>query len=112
MIILFIIYIMTLTFYMKNCIFTLYEIYGVRSKMSKKIVYITAGLLFAINIYAKGLKNKEIKNNQFSLKSSVITKTQEIFNYENNILRAVPVEEEELAEVSGKNVNFIISKLR
>ena len=51
--------------------------------MSKKIVYIIVGLLLAINIYAKGLKDKKTAS-QFSLKDSVITKAEEIFSYENN----------------------------
>lgn len=80
--------------------------------MSKKIVYIIVGLLVAMNIYAKGLKSKETEDDQFSLKDSVITKTQEIFNYENNVSKIMPIDEEELAEVSGRNVNFIINKMR
>lgn len=80
--------------------------------MSKKIVYIIVGLLLAMNIYARGLKSKETENNQFSLKNSVITKTQEIFSYENNVSKVMPIDEEELAEVSGRNVNFIINKMR
>lgn len=80
--------------------------------MSKKIVYIIVGLLLAMNIYARGLKSKETENNQSSLKNSVITKTQEIFNYENNVSKVTPIDEEELAEVSGKNVNFVINKMR
>lgn len=80
--------------------------------MSKKIVYIIVGLLLAMNIYARGLKSKETVNNQSSLKNSVITKTQEIFNYENNVSKVMPIDEEELTEVSGKNVNFVINKLR
>lgn len=65
-----------------------------------------------MNIYAKGLKSKETEDDQFSLKDSVITKTQEIFNYENNVSKIMPIDEEELAEVSGRNVNFIINKMR
>ena len=80
--------------------------------MSKKIVYIIVGLLLAMNIYARGLKSKGTENNQSSLKNSVITKTQEIFNYENNVSKVMPIDEEELAEVSGKNVNFVINKMR
>ena len=80
--------------------------------MSKKIVYIIVGLLLAMNIYARGLKSKETENNQSSLKNSVITKTQEIFNYENKISKVMPIDEEELTEVSGKNVNFVINKMR
>lgn len=80
--------------------------------MSKKIVYIIVGLLLAMNIYARGLKSKKTENNQSSLKNSVITKTQEIFNYENNVSKVMPIDEEELAEVSGKNVNFVINKMR
>ncbi len=80
--------------------------------MSKKIVYIIVGLLLAMNIYARGLKSKETENNQFSLKNSVITKTQEIFSYENNVSKVMPIDEEELAEVSGRNVSFIINKMR
>ncbi|WP_418963967.1 hypothetical protein, partial [Cetobacterium sp.] len=79
---------------------------------SKKIVYIIVGLLLAMNIYARGLKSKETENNQFSLKNSVITKTQEIFSYENNVSKVMPIDEEELAEVSGRNVSFIINKMR
>lgn len=80
--------------------------------MDKKIVYIIVGLLLAMNIYARGLKSKKTENDQLSLKNSVITKTQEIFNHQNNMLKAVPNGEEELAEVSGKNVSFIIDKMR
>ena len=80
--------------------------------MSKKMVYIIVGLLLAMNIYARVLKSKETENNQSSLKNSVITKTQEIFNYENNVSKVMPIDEEELAEVSGKNVNFVINKMR
>ncbi|WP_432205213.1 hypothetical protein ACQ9ZF_10190 (plasmid) [Cetobacterium somerae] len=77
--------------------------------MSKKIVYIVIGLFLAMNIYARGLKSE---NNQFSLKDSVITKTQEIFNYENNVSKIKPIDEEQLADVSGKNVSFVINKMR
>ncbi|MDX8335131.1 hypothetical protein [Candidatus Cetobacterium colombiensis] len=77
--------------------------------MSKKIVYIVIGLFLAMNIYARGLKSE---NNQFSLKDSVITKTQEIFNYENNVSKVKPIDEEQLADVSGKNVSFVINKMR